>query len=182
MSSGDLIEVVTFFLLKGTEFDPAVAHHIGVGREALAHHLHGVFSDRLKILVLQVHDVELAAVFLGNISGDFNVLLRRTARQVFLAFHTNLDIEDMRVVALLLEQRHHHGAVDASRNQRGNIHGLDIFCKYRYFSVCRDVARNVFTSFHSVIEYGLSSGFMPRSRFGSLPISKTSSPPCISCS
>ena len=64
-----------FFLLECTEFDPTVAHHVGVGRETLAHHLHGVFPDGLEILVLQVHDVELAAVFLGDIGRDFNVLL-----------------------------------------------------------------------------------------------------------
>ena len=116
MSRGDFVEVVAFLLFKGTELDPAVAHHVGVGREALAHHLHGIASDGLEILVLQVDDVELTAVFLGDIGRDLNVFLRWAARQVFLAFHTDLDIEDMRVVALLFQQRHHHGAVDAPRN------------------------------------------------------------------
>ena len=127
MSRGNLVEVVAFLLFEGSEFDPTVAHHIRIGREAFSHHLHGVFAHGLEILVLQVHDVELTAVFLGDIGCDFNVLLRRTARQVFLAFHANLDIEDMRVVALLLEQRHHHGAVDAPRYQCGYVH-FQIIC------------------------------------------------------
>ena len=32
MPCGDFVEVVAFFLLESTEFDPTVTHHVGVGR------------------------------------------------------------------------------------------------------------------------------------------------------
>ena len=122
MPRRDFVEIVAFLFLEGTEFDPAVAHHIGVGREALAHHLHRVFPDGFKILVLQIDNIKLASVFPCNIGRYLNILLRWATRQFLLPFHPNLDIKDMRVVALLLQQRHHHGAIHSTRNQCGYVH------------------------------------------------------------
>ena len=73
-----------------------------------AYRVHGVGGNAVVILFLQVHDVELAAVFLSDISGYLDVFLRRTVHQILLALESYLDVKDMRVNALLLEERHYH--------------------------------------------------------------------------
>ena len=108
MTCGDAVELIACLLLEGTELDEAVAHHVGVGGETFAYRVHGVGGNAVVILFLQVHDVELAAVFLSDISGYLDVFLRRTVHQILLALESYLDVKDMRVNALLLEERHYH--------------------------------------------------------------------------
>ena len=116
MACGDAVELIACLLLESSEFYETVAHHVGVRCQAFAHRLHSVCRHTVVILFLQVDDVEFAAVFLRDVSGDFNVFLRRAVHEVFLAFKADLDVKNMRVDALLLEEWHYHGTVDAARD------------------------------------------------------------------
>ena len=114
MTCGDAVELIPCLLLKSTEFDEAVAHHVGVGCKAFAHRLHGVASHAVVIFFLKVDDVEFAAVFLGDKGRYLDVLFGRAVHEVLFAFQPYFYVENMRLDALLLEERHYHRAIDAA--------------------------------------------------------------------
>lgn len=96
------------------ELDLAVAHHVGIRREAAGVAVEEVVDDFCAIIAHQIYDVKLEADLLGDSARIDDVLLpRAVADDVFLVdpvLHVSADD----VVALLLEQQGGDGAVDAT--------------------------------------------------------------------
>ena len=114
MTRGSAVVVFTATLLESTELDELVAHHVGVGRESFANRLDGVANHVVPILLVEVHLLKTTAVFTGNESGDFDILLGGAINIALFILHADTDIENVGCNALLLEQVHHHGAIYSS--------------------------------------------------------------------
>ena len=90
VTCGYLVVVVTDALLKGSELDEPVAHHVRVGREPLPDAVDGISHHQIPVFLLQVGDFQCQPVFAGGGLAQFNVLFCRARR--ILALHTYFNI------------------------------------------------------------------------------------------
>ena len=116
MARGNLVEILAPLLLEAAKLDKLVAHHVGVGRQATLDGVDRVAHHAIPILVVQRDDLEPAAILASDIRGDLDILLGRTVDVALLILHSDTDIEDRRVVARLLQQMYHYGAIHSARN------------------------------------------------------------------
>ena len=116
VAGGNVVVGIASLLLKGAKLDEAVAHYIGVGREAALDTLHHIGCDAVVVFLLQVDNVELQSVAFGSECGEFDVLLGSAG--CAFALHANLYVKKVGLDALLTQQVAGHGAVNAARNQK----------------------------------------------------------------
>ena len=101
MTGGNAVELIAALLLEAAKFDELIAHHIRIGRQSLAHSLHRVAYYSLPVFLVEVDDLERAAVTTGNERSQFYILLGGTVNVAVLIFHTDADIEDGRLMSFL---------------------------------------------------------------------------------
>ena len=57
-----LVKFVTYHLFEASELDEFVAHHIGIGREALSRFVHRIADHFVPVFFVQVDDVQFQVV------------------------------------------------------------------------------------------------------------------------
>ena len=124
VAAGRQVELMAPALLEEAELDDQVAHHVGVGRQAGADSLQGVFHHILPVLVVQRHYVERQTVAGGDQTAHLDVLLVRTVTETVVAADTY--VEQMHVVTLLDKPVNGHGRVYASRYQCSYFHSMSL--------------------------------------------------------
>ena len=113
MACGGLVKVLAPALLEKAELDHAVAHHVGIGGEPRLDGAQRIFHDVVPVLLMKRHHVKGQAVAVRDEGTHLDVLLG--AAIALAVIHADADIEQVEVLALLLEPVNHHGAIDASR-------------------------------------------------------------------
>ena len=132
MPGGDAVEILAVFFFESPELDEFVAHHVGIGREAAFYGVDGVFDHVVPVFAVQGHDFEAAAVFLGDVGGQLDILLARAVDKTVLLLHADADIENIGLIPHLLEAVNHHRRVHPSGNQSCDAcHG----CIFPYKSI-----------------------------------------------
>lgn len=106
------VKVLAPALLKEAELDHAVTHHVGVGREAGLDGAQGILHHVVPILLVQRHHLERQAVTMRDEGAHLDVLLG--AAIALVVVHADADVEQVQVLALLLELVDHHGTVNAT--------------------------------------------------------------------
>lgn len=76
VASGYQVVVAPHLLVERPKLYQPVAHHVGVGRKSGLNLFHGVAGHFRPILLVAVHDLQLAAVSRGHCRGHFQVFLR----------------------------------------------------------------------------------------------------------
>lgn len=122
VSCGDAVVRIAATLLESAELDELVAHNVRVRRKPIADGFDGVGDDAIPIFAMKVDDLETAAVLLCEPGDNLDVLLGRAVGIAVFFFLTYADVEDVGVVALLLEQVNDHGAVNSAGNKCGDLH------------------------------------------------------------
>ena len=126
VARGGHVELMAPALLEVAELDHAVAHDVGIGRKPLAHCAQGVFHHIVPILLMERHHIEGQIVAPGDVSAHLYVLLGRAVALVVVEAYA--DVEKVRVVALLQQAVHGHGAVNPSRYQCCYFHRTICVC------------------------------------------------------
>ena len=111
---GGEVEVVAPSLLEIAELDHSVAHHIGIGSEALLHGAQRISHDAVPIFILQRHHVEGQPIAASDELAHLDVLVGRAVALATL--HADADIEQVQILALLYQSMHRHGTIDTSRD------------------------------------------------------------------
>ena len=106
------VKVFAPTLLKEAELDHAVAHHVGVGREAGLDGAQGILHHVIPVLLVQRHHLERQAVAVSDEGAHLDVLLGAAIALVIV--HADAYVEQVQFLALLLELVNHHGAVNAT--------------------------------------------------------------------
>ena len=122
MPRSSQVKILAPPLLKEAELDHPVAHHVGVGRQAGTHGAQGIFHHVVPVFLMQRHHLERQAVAMRDEGTHLDVLLGTAVALVIV--HADADVEQVQVLALLLEPVDHHGAVNASRYQYSNTQYL----------------------------------------------------------
>ena len=122
MSGRSLVEVLAPTLLKETELNHLVAHHVGIRCKSGTHRTQRVFHDVFPILLMQRNDFQRQAILMRNARTHFNVFF--SGAITFPVVHTDADIEQSQVMPFLFQFVYNHGAVNAAGNQYGYIHFL----------------------------------------------------------
>ena len=115
----DEVVVVPHLLVERTELYHPVAHHVGVGRIACAHLVHGVACHAVPIFPVAVHHLQPAAVARGYGSSHLEVFLAR-AVPFLLFLRSYLDVETVGMQTLARQFVQHHRTVHAAREQHGD--------------------------------------------------------------
>ena len=115
----DEIVLVSALLVERTELDESVAHHIGVGREASTHLVHGVTCHLIPVFAVAVHHLQFAAEATRYSRRHFEIFLR-SAVPFLLLLRTYLYVEAVRMKPTLRQFVHHNRTVHATREQHGN--------------------------------------------------------------
>ena len=117
VAGGDGTEaVVAGPLEENPELDLAVAHDVGVGREAPPVSVEQIRDDAFAILLHQIDDAELDAEAVADSAGVLDVLHPRTMADDVVLVDPVLHVGAHEVVALLLEQQGGDGAVHSARH------------------------------------------------------------------
>ena len=114
VACGGMVVVFAPALLESAELDEFVAHHVGIGCETAAHGVDGVGHYIVPVFLVEVHLLETAAIFTGDVGGNLYVLLGGAVDVALLILHADTDVEYVGCDALLFEQVHHYGAVHSS--------------------------------------------------------------------
>ena len=117
VTGGDAVVGKTALLLESTKFDKAVAHHVGIGREATARTVCHISQNTVGIGLLKVNHLKTKAVAARRDDGKLDVFFGRAA-QVF-SLKANLDVKDVGAHTLLAEQMERQRTVDTAREQKG---------------------------------------------------------------
>ena len=120
MAGGYQVVVVTPLLMEGTELDETVAHHVGIGRQACPHLVHGVACHLVPILPMAVHHLEPTPIA-GRHSGSHLKVFLAGAVPLLLLLGTYLDVEAVGVQPLAGQLIHHHRTVHTARKQYGYL-------------------------------------------------------------
>ncbi len=96
------------------EFHFAVAHHIGIGREAVLITVEQVIHDESAVIVHEIHDAEFDAELVGDGAGVVDVLHPRTIAEDIVLVDPVLHVRADDLEALLLEEKGGDTAVDAA--------------------------------------------------------------------
>ena len=118
MPCGNEVVVVATLLVEGAKLDETVAHDVGVGRQACAHLVHGVFRHLVPVLTVAVDHLQLAAILGSNGCRHLQVFLGG-AVPLLLFLRPNLNIETVGVQSLSRQFVDHDGTVDTTRQQHG---------------------------------------------------------------
>lgn len=113
VARGNEVVVMTFFFMKGTEFDQSVAHDIRIGGETCAYLFHRVAGDLIPVFTMTVDDFEVTAIFMGDCCGHLEVFFRG-AVPFFVVFRADFDVEAVGVEAEFGKLVHDDAAVNAS--------------------------------------------------------------------
>ena len=119
MTRGDEVVVVTPLLIEGTELNQPVAHHIGIGRQTGTHLFHRVGRHLIPVFLMTVDDLEFTAKLMRHSRRHLQILLTGTV-PLRMLLRTYLDIKAIRVEAEPCKLKHHHTAVDTTRQQHRN--------------------------------------------------------------
>lgn len=126
MAGGDGGEpVIARIGAEHAKFDFAVAHDVGVRREALRVTVEEIRDHALAILLHEIHDAELDAETVANGAGIVDVLLPRTVADDFVLVDPILHVGSDDGHALALEDEGGDGAVDAAGHGDENFSGAD---------------------------------------------------------
>ena len=109
MARGNVVVEMAHLLVEGTKLNQFVAHHIGIGRQAALHTVHGIGHHVVPILLLKVHNLERQAIFARRGLRELNVLFGRARKA--LALHAYANVEQVGAQTLLAKQVGHHAAV-----------------------------------------------------------------------
>ena len=126
VAGGDEVVLMAFLLVEGAELDEAVAHHVGIGREAGLHLLHGVARHLAPVFLVAVDDLDGAAVLPGHGGGHLEVFLGG-AVPLLLLLGTDHDVEAVGVEAQAGKLVHDDGTVDTAREEDGDALATYIF-------------------------------------------------------
>ena len=115
VAGGDGGEAVVFGpRAQDAKFDLAVAHHVGIGREAVGVAFQQVVHDAFAVIAHEVDDVELDAEVVGDAAGIVDILLPRAVTDDVVLVDPVFHVGAHEIVALLFEEQGGDGAVDAA--------------------------------------------------------------------
>ena len=112
MPSCGHVKVLTPPLLKKTELDHAVAHHVGVGRETCLDGAQGVFHHMIPVLLMQRHHLKRQAVAMCDEGTHLDIFLGTAVTLIII--HANADVKQVQVLATLLKLVNDDRAVNTS--------------------------------------------------------------------
>ena len=125
MAGGDGVEaVVAGPLEEHAELDLAVAHHVGIRREAAPVAVEQVVDDAGAVLVHEVDDAELDAEAFGGGAGVVDVLLPGAFADDVVLVDPVLHVRADELVAFALQEERGHGAVDSAGHGDEDAHGV----------------------------------------------------------
>ena len=103
---GDGGEAVVFGpRAQDAKFDLAVAHHVGVGREAVSIAFQQVVHDALAVISHEIDDVELDTEVVGYAAGIIDILLPRAVADYIVFVDPVFHVGAHEFVALLFEEQ-----------------------------------------------------------------------------
>ena len=126
MAGGNMVVGMSDALLKGSELDKTVAHHVRIGRQSLLDTFHGITDHQIPVFLLQVGHLQVKSILARCSLREFDVLLCR-ARRVF-SLHAYLDIMQVGLDASLAQTVYHDGTVHSARYEYG--HATSYFLKF----------------------------------------------------
>ena len=118
VTRSDEVVLVSALLVKRSELDESVAHHVRVRREARTHLVHRVARHLVPILAVAVNHLQFASEASRHGSSHFEVFLR-SAVPFLLLLGTYPYIEAVGVKPALRQFVHHNRTVHAAREQHG---------------------------------------------------------------
>ena len=123
---GYQVILITYLLMESPKLYQPVAHHVGIGRIARSHLLHGVTGHLLPVFLVTVHHAQAAPILSRHGGGHLQVFLAVTIP--FLLFlGTYLDIKTIGRETGLRQFPYHHTTVHAAREQHGHSLVSDFF-------------------------------------------------------
>ena len=123
MSCGSLVKLMPPALLEKAELYHAVAHYVGVWREAGPDGAQGIFHHVVPVLLMQRHYLKRQLIARGDAAAHLYVLLGGTL-SALADIEAYTDVKQMQVVTLLHEPVNCHSAVYTPGNKYRYLHRM----------------------------------------------------------
>ena len=108
------VEIFSDTLLKTTEFNQLITHHIGIGCLPFPYLIDSIGCHIVPIFTMQIDYFQWQAIPPGRSRGKFYVLFGRTVH-VFRTVHTYFNIKQRRFIPLLTKEMNDYRAVYPTR-------------------------------------------------------------------
>ena len=109
---GCLVKILAPPLLKESEFDYFVAHHVRMWRQPLLNGAQSISHDMIPVFLMKRHYLQRELIFVGDQCTHLYIFIGRAISLVVI--HTDTYIEKGEVVPFLIKLVYYYGAVNAS--------------------------------------------------------------------